>query len=195
MVTGTTRSALQWRSPEVVTLVYGQLLSALSAAVPGTMHDKNLSAHLQTRERVPDGCEAEADKGSQGLVEQVSQVTLTDPQTGADQQVPRLTVKTPGKQPKGKELTPEPHAFNTHLSQVRVRLEQCIVYGVAQALGDSCDALSLRPYDLPGAPVHGLRSGQRPNPTLAGRKGGLLCIDSNTSMLRSFRSRRESLHE
>ena len=40
--------------------------------------------------------------------------------------MPRLEVKTPVKKPKGKELTEEPHPFNTHLSQVRVRIEHCI---------------------------------------------------------------------
>jgi predicted NACHT family NTPase len=99
---------------------------AISAAVPGKMHDKNLSDHLQTVDRLPDGCEADADKGYQGLAAQVSPVTVTDPQTGAEQQVPRLEVKTPVKKPKGKELTEEQHTFNTHLSQVRVRIEHCI---------------------------------------------------------------------
>jgi hypothetical protein len=90
------------------------------------MHDKNLSDHLRTVERLPDGCEADADKGSQGLAEQVSGVTVTDPQPGAEHQVPRLEVKTPFKQPKGQELTQEQQAFNTHLSQVRVRIEHCL---------------------------------------------------------------------
>jgi len=45
---------------------------AISAAVPGKTHDKKLSDQLQTVKRLPDGCEAEADKGSQGLAEQVS---------------------------------------------------------------------------------------------------------------------------
>ena len=99
---------------------------ALSEAVPGKTHDKKLSDHLQTVERLPDGCEAEADKGYQGLAAQVTQVTLTDPQTGAEHQGPRLEVKTPFKKPKGKELTPEQQAFNTHLSKVRVRIEHCI---------------------------------------------------------------------
>jgi len=31
---------------------------AISEAVPGKMHDKKLSDHLQTVERLPDGCEA-----------------------------------------------------------------------------------------------------------------------------------------
>ena len=101
-------------------------IRAISEAVPGKMHDKNLSDHLQTVDRLPDGCEAAADKGYQGLAAQVSPVTVTDPQTGAEQQVPRLEVQTPVKKPKGKELTEEQHTFNTHLSQVRVRIEHCM---------------------------------------------------------------------
>ena len=99
---------------------------AISEAVPGKTHDKKLSDHLHTVERLPDGCEADADKGYQGLAEQVSQVTVTDPETGAEQQVPRLEVKTPVKKPTGKELTPEPQAFNTDLSRGRVRIEPCL---------------------------------------------------------------------
>jgi hypothetical protein len=99
---------------------------AISEAVPGKMHDKKLSDHLQTIERLPDGCEAEADKGYQGLAEQVSQMTATDPQTGAEHHVPRLEVKTPFKKPRGKELPQDQQAFNTHLSKVRVRIEHCI---------------------------------------------------------------------
>ena len=99
---------------------------ALSAAVPGQTPDNNLSAHLQTVARVPDGGEAAAAKGSQGLAEQVSQVTVTDPETGAEQLVPRLAVKTPFKKPRGKELPQEHQAFNTELSKVRVRIEHCL---------------------------------------------------------------------
>ena len=90
------------------------------------MHDKNLSAQLRTVERLPDGCEAEADKGYQGLAAQVSRVTVTDPETGAEHQGPRLEVKTPFKKPPGKELTQEQQAFNTALSKVRVRIEHCL---------------------------------------------------------------------
>ena len=99
---------------------------AISEAGPGKTHDKNLSAHLQTVARLPDGGEAAADKGYQGLAEQVRQVTVTDPETGAEQLVPRLAVKTPFKKPRGKELTQEHHAFNTELSKVRVRIEHCL---------------------------------------------------------------------
>ena len=99
---------------------------AISEAVPSKTHDKNLSDHLQTVARLPDGCEADADKGYQGLAEQVSQVTVTDPETGAEQLVPRLAVKTPFKKPRGKELPQEHQAFNTELSKVRVRIEHCL---------------------------------------------------------------------
>ena len=51
---------------------------------------------------------------------------MTDPQTGAEHHVPRLAVKTPFKKPRGKELPQDQQAFNTHLSQVRVRIEHCI---------------------------------------------------------------------
>src|SRR5712692_7712407 len=99
---------------------------AISAAVPGKLHDKKLSDHLHTVARLPDGCEADADKGYQGRAAQVCPVTVTAPQTGAEQPAPRLEVKTPFKQPPGKELTPEQHAFNTELSKVRVRIEHCL---------------------------------------------------------------------
>ena len=111
--------------PQLVTDGEHHIL-AISEAVPGKIHDKNLSDQLQTVERLPDGCEANADKGYQGLAEQVSQVAVADPETGANQQVPRLAVKTPVKKSKGKELTQEQQIFNTHLSQVRVRIEHCI---------------------------------------------------------------------
>jgi hypothetical protein len=99
---------------------------ALSEAVPGKLHDKKLSAHLHTVARLPDGCEADADKGYQGLAKQVSLVTVTDPETGAEHQGPRLAVKTPVKKSLGKELTPEQQVFNTELSKVRVRIEHCL---------------------------------------------------------------------
>jgi len=99
---------------------------AISVAVPGAMHDKKLSDEVQTLERLPDGCEVDADKGYQGMAEQVSLVTVCNPETGTEQQVPRLTVYTPFKKPKGKELTEQQEAFNAQLSAVRVRVEHCI---------------------------------------------------------------------
>ena len=99
---------------------------AISAAVPGQRPDKQLSAHRHTVARLPDGGEAEADKGSQGRAAPVGPVTVTAPQTGAEQQTPRLEVKTPCKKPQGKEVTPDQPAFNTELSQGRVRSEHCL---------------------------------------------------------------------
>jgi len=76
--------------------------------------------------RLPEGCEAEADKGYQGLAEQVTLVTVRNAETGEEQPVPRLTVYTPIKKPKGQELTDEQKAFNRQLGTIRVRVEHCI---------------------------------------------------------------------
>jgi len=99
---------------------------AISAAVPGAEHDKKLSDDVQTIERLPDGCEADADKGYQGLAEQVTLVTIRNAETGVEQQMPRLIVRTPFKKPKGGELTVEQKAFNQQLGAIRVRVEHCI---------------------------------------------------------------------
>jgi len=99
---------------------------AISDAVPGATHDKALSDDLRTVERLPDGCEVDADKGYQGLDKQVSVVTLRNPETGEEQQVPRLKVKTPFKKPKGGELSEEQKEFNRQLGSIRVRVEHCI---------------------------------------------------------------------
>jgi hypothetical protein len=99
---------------------------AISIAVPGAMHDKKLSDDVRTLERLPDGCEVDADKGYQGMANQVGLVTVRNPETGIEQQIPRITVYTPFKKPKGKELTEEQQAFNRRLSAIRVRVEHCI---------------------------------------------------------------------
>jgi hypothetical protein len=99
---------------------------AISVSVPGAMHDKKLSDEVQTLERLPDGCEVDADKGYQGMADQVSLITVCNPETGIEQQVPRLTVYTPFKKVKGKELTEQQEEFNSQLSTVRVRVEHCI---------------------------------------------------------------------
>lgn len=99
---------------------------AISEAVPGAKHDKKLSDEVRTLERLPDGCEADADKGYQGLAQQVTLVTVRNAETGAEQQVPRLTVQTPIKKPKGQELTDAQKAFNRALNAIRVRAEHCI---------------------------------------------------------------------
>lgn len=99
---------------------------AISAPVPGAMHDKKLSDEVQTLERLPEGCEVNADKGYQGMADQVSWVTVRNLETGVEQQIPRITVHTPFKKPKGKELTEPQQVFNRQLAAVRVRVEHCI---------------------------------------------------------------------
>jgi hypothetical protein len=99
---------------------------AISEAVPGAQHDKKLSDRVRTVDRLPDGCEADADKGYQGLAQQVDLVTVRNPETGEEQQMPRLTVQTPIKKPKGQELTEAQKAFNRQLNAIRVRAEHCI---------------------------------------------------------------------
>jgi hypothetical protein len=108
-------------------VVDGQcVIHAISQVVPGSLHDKRLAEALQTLERLPDGCEADADKGYQGLAKLVSLVTIRDAQTGLEQTVPRLIVKTPFKKPKGQDLTAEQERFNQALGTIRVRVEHCI---------------------------------------------------------------------
>lgn len=101
-------------------------IKAISVAVPGATHDKALSDHVQTLAHLPDGCEADADKGYQGLAAQVPEVVVRDLITGTEQVVPRLTVQTPYKKPQGGELTAEQQAFNAALSAIRIRVEHCI---------------------------------------------------------------------
>jgi len=101
-------------------------IEAISVAVPGALHDKKLCDRVKTVERLPDGCEADADKGYQGLAEQVTLVTLRNVETGEEQQVPRIIIQTPFKKPKGQDLTEEQKTFNRQLGAIRVRVEHCI---------------------------------------------------------------------
>jgi hypothetical protein len=101
-------------------------IRAISVAVPGAKNDKKLSDETRTVERLPEGCRAKADKGYQGLDKQVSLVMVTNAETGEQCQVPRLTMETPVKKPKGGELTEEQLAFNHRLNSIRVRVEHCI---------------------------------------------------------------------
>jgi hypothetical protein len=101
-------------------------IKAISVSVPGAKSDKKLSDGVKTVERAPDGSEMEADKGYQGLDKQVELVTVRNVETGQEEQVPRLTVKTPFKKPKGGELSEEQKAFNKELGSIRVRIEHCI---------------------------------------------------------------------
>ena len=98
----------------------------ISISVPGATNDKKLSDEVKTVDRLPDGCEANADKGYQGLAKQVSLVTVRNVETGEEEQLPRLTLKTPFKKPKGGALTEEQKAFNKLLGSIRVRVEHCI---------------------------------------------------------------------
>jgi hypothetical protein len=82
-------------------------IRAISTAVPGAMHDKTLCDALHTVDRLPDGVEADADKGYQGLAAQVETVAICDLATREERSVPRLTVQTPHKKPRGGDLTEE----------------------------------------------------------------------------------------
>lgn len=101
-------------------------IHAISTAVPGATHDKALSDRVQTLAHLPDGCEADADKGYQGLATQVPLIVVRDLVTDSAQLVPRLSVQTPYKKPRGGELTAEQEAFNAALSAIRIRVEHCI---------------------------------------------------------------------
>jgi hypothetical protein len=101
-------------------------IKVVSSAVAGAKNDKKLSDETQTVERLPDGCKGKADKGYQGLDKQVSLVTVVNAETGELYQVPRLTMETPFKKPKGGELTEEQVEFNRLLNSIRVRVEHCI---------------------------------------------------------------------
>lgn len=101
-------------------------IGAISVSVPGATSDIKLSDQVKTVDRLPDECEAQADKGYQGLDKRVSLVTVENPETGEQKQVPRLTVKTPFKKPKGGELNEEQKAYNQAINQIRVRVEHCI---------------------------------------------------------------------
>jgi hypothetical protein len=101
-------------------------IQAISVAVGGAKNDKKLSDELGTLDRLPDGCEVDADKGYQGLAKLVSLVTLGHSETGEEQQVPRLTVLIPFKKPKGGELSAEQTEFNRQLGAIRVRVEHCM---------------------------------------------------------------------
>lgn len=101
-------------------------IEGISVSVPGVKSDIKLSDEVGTVDRLPDECEAQADKGYQGLDKRVSLVTVQDIETGEEKQIPRLTVKTPFKKPKGGELSEGQEAYNQAINQVRVRIEHCI---------------------------------------------------------------------
>ena len=104
----------------------GHKVVAISEAVAGAVSDKKLSDDVKTLNHLPVGCEADADNGYQGLDKQVTKVTVRDVETGEEQEVLRVQVRTPFKKPKGGELTELQKAFNRVLGAVRVRVEHCI---------------------------------------------------------------------
>ena len=98
---------------EVVALLFGTTQAYISRdlrrllpliaqiiPVPEEWEIVKLSDEVRTLEHLPDGCEVEADKGYQGLDKQVTLVVVRNPETGEEQQVPRLHIKTPFKKPK-----------------------------------------------------------------------------------------------
>ncbi len=99
---------------------------AISVAFPGAMSDKTLCDTLATVERLPDDCQAAADKGYQGVAQQVTSFSRVDLQTGEVTQTPRLTFHTPFKKPKGAELSEQQEEFNQTLAIWRIRIEHCI---------------------------------------------------------------------
>jgi hypothetical protein len=99
---------------------------AISAAVPGATHDKPLCDGLRTLDRLPDGAEALADKGDQGLAAQVEVAAVCDVPTRAEGAQPRLTARTPHKKPRGGELTEAQRQENRALGAVRIRVEHCL---------------------------------------------------------------------
>ncbi|GAB4450319.1 MAG: hypothetical protein Fur0044_45860 [Anaerolineae bacterium] len=101
-------------------------IKAISQHVPGVKSDKKLRDETKIVGRLPDECHGKADKGYQGLAHQVALVTLLNPETAELTQIPRLTLETPFKKPKGGELTQEQVEFNHSLNSIRVRIEHCI---------------------------------------------------------------------
>jgi hypothetical protein len=96
-------------------------LKAMSVAAPGASNDKALSDRVQTIARLPDGCEADAGKGYQGLAAQVPTVRVCDPLSGEVLTIPRLTVLTPFKKPKGHELTDEEVILDEETTKTNAR--------------------------------------------------------------------------
>ena len=74
---------------------------------------------------------------------------VRNPETGEEQQVPRLHVKTPFKKPKGGELTNEQEEFNRQLGAVRVRVEHCIGWVKNRAIIATPPASAVRTRFIP----------------------------------------------
>lgn len=100
---------------------------AVSTAFPGSVHDKKVAEEVGTIERLGDGVELMGDKGYQGL-QSDGRVVRVRWNEGDEEDVflPRVSVRTPTKKPKGGELTQREKDRNRKLSSVRVRVEHCI---------------------------------------------------------------------
>ncbi len=99
---------------------------AISICFPGAMVDKTISDEVGTMKRLPDDCHAKADKGYQGIDKQVETKSVENPETGEIEEMPRLTVETPFKKPRGGTLSDAQLEFNRRLGATRVRVEHCI---------------------------------------------------------------------
>lgn len=100
---------------------------AITPPVPGKTADIKLAERSRVAERLPQGIDAYADKGYQGLDKQVPlQGRMANGGDGAMETIPRLRVHTPTKKPKGGELTPEQKERNRAIGRIRIRVEHAI---------------------------------------------------------------------
>ena len=99
---------------------------AISITLPGAVADKKLADTVASVARLPDDVQGAADKGYQGLPQQVDTRRLVDPTTGEITITPRLHFATPHKKPKGGELSQAQATSNQTLSAWRIRIEHCI---------------------------------------------------------------------
>jgi len=97
-----------------------------------------------------------------GVGKQVPLVTVRNPETGEEHQIPRLQVNIPFKKPKEEELTDEQKAFNRLLQAVRVRADGAL-HRPGQELGYPCYPLPLCALDLHPDRAGGLQAGQLAN--------------------------------
>jgi len=111
---------------QIVTNGAGEIV-AITPPVPGKTADIKLAEQSRVVERLPEGIDAYADKGYQGLDKRVpSQGGTADGDAWAMETVPRLRVHTPTKKPKGGTLTPEQKERNRAIGRVRMRVEHAI---------------------------------------------------------------------
>lgn len=99
---------------------------AITVLFPGTVSDKKICDQVATLERLPDDCHAAADKGYQGIAQEVPTKAVVDLETGEILEFPRFTCETPFKKPKAGELSEKQEEFNDSLASWRVRIEHCI---------------------------------------------------------------------